>query len=563
MTTRSRGGLALRLLDGRALRDITWCGPAPTAAVMLTGLSTVLAVWGLAYGYALPEAWRPSLANEGAPVIPDFAAALAFPAIGAFILAQRPTYRLAWLAVAGGLGCAVKVSMTTAMLAAAASGDLELAAALRWPAHIGWVIGGVLLAGLLPLYLPDGKLPSRRWRWVVPFAIALMVVEIVRNLVRPNPPDMSRYPWPEVIPNPHAFHLFGLSEPIRLFYMASMQGMLVLALIAFVVRARRGDALVRRQIAWPAAGYVLYVAGIVAGPSFWLPAQLGVIFTATSIAFSVLKHRLLDIDVLVGRAVVGGGIFAAVAAVYLGVSALAGLLVSEYDSLAGLAAAMIAGIFFQPLRLRLRSLVDQAMYGTHGDPRRLARRLAAEVGAADPMRALGAVAEVTMDGLGTAGLAIRVRDGRSVEVGREGPWSREVPLVWHGEPVGTLLVGPPGARHFPADYVERLIAAAVPYAADVAHAVRVSTDLQHSREHILATREEERRRLRGDLHDGLAPALARMAGTVDVAVAGLRGAPADTERLLADLHAGMDQVAREVRELVHGLHPTYRHSDER
>ena len=49
------------------------------------------------------------------------------------------------------------------------------------------------------------------------------------------------------------------------------------------------------------------------------------------------------------------------------------------------------------------------------------------------------------------------------------------------------------------------------------HATRLSEELQSSREQIVAAREEERRRLRRDLHDGLGPTLTGMALAADAA----------------------------------------------
>lgn len=94
-----------------------------------------------------------------------------------------------------------------------------------------------------------------------------------------------------------------------------------------------------------------------------------------------------------------------------------------------------------------------------------------------------------------------------------------------------------------------------PYVADVVHAVRMTADLQHSRERILTAREEERRRLRRDLHDGLGHALTDMAMAINMARISLRTAPDSADRLLAELRDGMDTVSEEIRELVYGLRP--------
>ncbi|MEV0587885.1 histidine kinase [Nonomuraea sp. NPDC050310] len=524
-------------------------------AAGLAVLSAVLAVGGLVLGLSLPEPWQPARAQQGVVVLPDFAAALVLPAIGAFIVSRQPRHGLAWLAIAGGLACGLRGAGASAMAFAASMGELTAAGCLRWVSHTGWAAGGMLLAVIFPLYLPDGRLPSRRWRPVVVIATVLVTLEIVRGIVRPDPP-LAGYPWPVVIPNPLGWDaLAGLGPALNRTYYVSVQILLLVSLLGMALRARRGNAVVRRQIAWPLTGFALYVAGMLAGPDFSVPAVLGVFLTALGICFSVLRYRLFDLDVIVSRALVGAGIAAVVGTVYLAVSGAVGLAVSGYDRQAGLAAALVAGAFFHPLRTRLRRLVDQHMYGRHGDPRHLAERLSAEAGSTDPARALTTMAEITMDGLGVAGLAVEVRDTRRTELGRLGPRPRELPLVWHNDLAGTLLLGPPGERRFSREHTDRLIAAALPYLADVAHAIGVSEDLQRTREQIMAAREEERRRLRRDLDHGLGQALAGMAQSLNQVRTSLHSAPSSAEQLLGDLREGMDGVAQEVRELVYGLRP--------
>ncbi|WP_327086160.1 sensor histidine kinase [Nonomuraea sp. NBC_01738] len=515
-------------------------------AIVMAVLAAVFTIAGLATRLWLPTEWLPSV-----PATADAAAGLTFPAAGAFLVAHRPRHLLAWLMCTGGLACSLFVVGEAGMLALAAAGQVELAAALRVVATLARLSGGVLLATLLPLYAPDGRLPSPGWRVLVRLAWALFALEVVRAAIRP-----PIKPHGTVVPNPLAVDAFAPYAPAAVaFTTYALQATVVAALVSLALRARRADPLTRRQIAWPLGLYALYVVCLVGGPAFWIPILVTTGLIPFAMALSVLRHRLFDLDELVGRAVIAGGVLVAVGAIYLGVSAAASVLVSGYGSVAGLAAALLAGAFFHPLRVRLRRLVDQAMYGRHGDPRRLAGRLAAEVRESDPVAALASVAMVTRDGLGVSGLAVEVAGGRGVSFGDLGPSPREVPLIWHGEIVGRLRVGPPGSRRFSREYTDRLLGVAKPYVSDVVHAVRMSADLQRSRERILAAREEERRRLRRDLHDGLGQALGGLAMSLNIATVSLRTSPAAADRLLTDLREGMDGVAQEVRELVYGLSP--------
>ncbi|TDD83688.1 sensor histidine kinase [Actinomadura darangshiensis] len=92
-------------------------------------------------------------------------------------------------------------------------------------------------------------------------------------------------------------------------------------------------------------------------------------------------------------------------------------------------------------------------------------------------------------------------------------------------------------------------------AATLPHLRTLTADLQRSRERILATREEERRRLRHDLHDGLGPTLASLAMSLDAARITLACEPERTDPLLAEVRNRLATAVGEIRDLAHGLRP--------
>ncbi|MGW0588228.1 sensor histidine kinase [Streptosporangium sp. NPDC002607] len=524
--------------------------PRRLAAVASAALAVGLITGGVVLYLDLPPDWQPEPS-----IVSQFTTGLMFPVVSAFLLAHRSRPATAWLMCVGGLMCAVSFFSGSAMFTLAAAGDLAGAGYLRWFMTAGRA-GPFMLAVLLPLYSPDGRLPSRRWRPVMVVAVVVLVADTLLNLTRPAP-DPASYPWPRIIPNPLAVDVLApYNLATRQVISPLFSALVVLALVSLVLRFRRADPVLRRQIAWPLFAFTIHVACLLAGPDWWAAAATWAGLVPVAIAFSVLRYRLYGIDTVVSRAFVAAGLIAAISVIYA-VGAVAGLALSGYDRIGGLIAALLAGVIFHPLRHRLRGLVDRLMYGTHGDPRAFAARLAREVRETEPTNALAAVAAVVKDGLSVTGVAVEVYDpgARQVQVGLLGPAPRGVPLVWHGEPVGLLLLGSPGPRRFAAAYNDRLIAVATPYVADVVHAVRTTADLQHSRERILAAREEERRRLRRDLHDGLGHALTDMAMAINMARISLRTAPDSADRLLTELRDGMDAVSEEIRELVYGLRP--------
>ncbi|MEN3534919.1 sensor histidine kinase [Microbispora sp. ZYX-F-249] len=528
------------------MRRLTGARTAGLVAGGLAALSVVMVVAAAASRFAIPAGFR----VRPAVLTGDDVVGIAYPVIGALLVVRRPRLRVGWLMVLGGLAIAVLGPSQAAYEWLAYHGDLR---AQYHPLVINNVVGalGMLAVDqLLPLLYPDGRLPSRRWRPVAVAVSAVTLIQSVAFVCRVVPADAPRGPNPLAVAWIAPLYEWLRDLPFNFFYPVE-----AVCLLSLVVRFLTVDTVRRRQIGWllyaTAANLIVEV--------WWHQSPLSLVTSAAvpvAIAVAVTHYRLYGIDTLVSRTVVATGVLASVTAVYFGVGVLWGVFVSEYGQIQGLVAALFAGAFFQPLRRRLRRLLDRVFYGPVGDPEALRQRLTREVHAADPVTALASVAAAVRQGLAVRGVAVEVYDGRPryVESGVVDA-GRVVPLVWHGEDVGRLLIGAPGPRRFPAAHNDRLISVVTPYVADIAHAVRLSADLQRSRERILSAREEERRRLRRDLHDGLGQALAAMAMTITMARRTLRTSPQQAERILLDLRTAMDGVAGEIRELVYGLRP--------
>ncbi|MFC7102458.1 hypothetical protein ACFQQB_19570 [Nonomuraea rubra] len=424
---------------------------------------------------------------------PQTAVTFTFPAVGAFLIYHRPRLNMAWLMCVGGLAAAVSDLTNALMYRFSADGELLLAGWMRVPSQLGWAVCGLTLTMLLPLYSPDGRLPSRRWRPALWLGCAAITASAVRYLLRvPAPTSLSGLP--QVVPNPlQVPALAPYMDVVGVVGWAGIYTAMALAALSMAVRMRRADPVGRRQIGWPLFAFAGYIVFLILGaiwPVFMWPAIAWAAAIPFAVAFAVMRYRLYGIDTVISRAIVAAGVVVVVSLVYFGAGTLSSVVVSGYHQVTGIAAALFAGAFFQPLRRALQRAVDRLLYGAVGDPGMLAERLTQAVRGADPARALNSVVSVLRDGLAVEGVAVEVADGepRYVESGRVGPDAREVPLVWHGVRVGRLLVGPPGPRRFPAAHNERVLATLTPYAADVAHAVRMAADLQRSRERILTAR---------------------------------------------------------------------------
>jgi len=149
------------------------------------------------------------------------------------------------------------------------------------------------------------------------------------------------------------------------------------------------------------------------------------------------------------------------------------------------------------------------------------------------------------------------RDGQLVNgavVGAlDGPPVR-LPLVHRGEPVGELVLGRRGRTESFSAADGRLLEDLARQAAATLYALRLNIDLQHSRERLVMAREEERRRLRRDLHDGLGPTLAALGLKLETARNRL-GEDSEVDPLLAELAERAQSAVADVRRLVYGLRP--------
>jgi two-component system, NarL family, sensor kinase len=345
---------------------------------------------------------------------------------------------------------------------------------------------------------------------------------------------------------------------------------LLAALLVFVGQYRsQHDAVARRRIAW------VILAALVAGGGgligYLLPPFLGlaalhpnhvgllVSLFPVAIAIAIVRHNLFDIDRLVSRALVWGGLSVAVTALYVAiVIGLGRALGADDDLWLSLLATALVAIGFQPLRERWQRAVDRRLYGDRGEPVRVLARLGERLEeTAEPRRLLPTLVETVADALKLPYVAI-VLEGEArpaAEFGRPLPIALELPLTAEGIPVGRLLVASrdPGEDLSGAD--RDLLTTIARQAGSAVHALRLTRDLQRSRGELVASREDERRRLRRDLHDGLGPTLAAMGLTLDAARNVLRRSPDDADALLARLGETVHGSVAEIRRLVHALRP--------
>lgn len=444
---------------------------------------------------------------------------------------------------------------------------------------LAWLLDALMLVPITILFyiFPDGRFVPGQTRWLA-YALGPWL-----SLTLVYPPLQS---WSTTN---ESFSLLLL-----LWYLAWP----LTAIAAQVYRYRRAsNSIQRQQTKWVVLGFTLSIALVIVSSVFYFAAPMVVasptltaallvvgrlinllvptVF-AVSLAIAVLRYRLFDIDLILNRTLVYGGLSAFVVGMYvLSVGAFGALFHSAEGSsnlfISLLATAALA-ILFQPLRERLQRAVNRLTYGKRDDPyaviSHLGQRLEATLA---PDAVLPTIVEsvATALKLPYAAIELTTNDGRlttqvhfPMSIIRSPSSVVRLPLTYQHETLGELIVAPRVGEGKLSDADLRLLNDLARQAGVAAHAVRLTADLQrltedlqHSRERLVVAREEERRRLRRDLHDGLGPTLAALALSASAVRDLISTDPDAAAELTTELQSEIRGTVGEIRRLVYALRP--------
>ena len=295
---------------------------------------------------------------------------LVFSGVGGLVASRHPRTAMGWIFLSVGLstGLATLAGSYADRWVHGGRGSRALGEAAMVYTNVAWIPFILVPCTFVLLLFPDGRLLSRRWRWVAWCAGAGIAGVFLAAAVAPGPLD--DYPR---IDNPYGIDAFLLAPLTAIAALALLIGMAGSA-ASLVVRFRRAHGELRQQIKWLAlAGAVAAVVVPIAtvGPGLWgdaatnIACMFGVLGLPVAAGIAILRHRLYDIDVVINRALVYGALTATLAGAYLACVLLLQFVLqplTKDSSLAIAASTLAVAAMFRPARTRAQAVVDRRFY---------------------------------------------------------------------------------------------------------------------------------------------------------------------------------------------------------
>jgi signal transduction histidine kinase len=533
----------------------------------------------------------------------NVAVAFSFVPVAALILSRHPRHRVGWIMMWVGVACPLQLA--AGQVARMIGGPETLlvdaplpVAFLWWLPNMMWILGVTPIFALLPLFFPNDRLPSPRWRWLVWASITVIVVIAAgfglgyfawaapADVLVNTPPGIAPWfiPWAGAATRPLFVVLVILS---------------IAALASVVVRYRSADGGERQQLKWlllalawvvPLFGALVAVVGIaVRSENLWvyIPLTLLVIPIPVAVGIAILRYRLFDIDVTVSRSIVYAGLAGFITAVYVGVVVGVGRLFngSSGPSLVlQIGATAVVAVLFQPVRGGLQRWANSLVFGQRSTPYEVLASFSLQAGQTPDESALPDIARLLAEGTGADRAVVWLRVGQRLVPAASRPPDQELapveadpsvlagsdtlvaPVVEEGELLGALAVTKRRGETFSPqddDVVHRLATGVGLLLRNLRLTAELRArleDLEASRHRVVAAQDEARRRFERDLHDGAEQELDGLGSRLVEVRSRAEEAPG-TAQILDEIIAGAEAAAVTLRDLGRGIYPPLLESD--
>ena len=464
-------------------------------------------------------------------------------AAGAFVVHRHPRHPIGWLLVVHGAGFATVLGIGGPHdEGAGLVADQLLAGA--WVFLFGATATAVYL-------VPDGRPATLRWRrWLTACLIGVVFLLVGAPGDRTGFIEIHDGTRPPVPWLPEA-----LSAVIGVTGLLGVVCLLFGAVVSVWTRLTASTGVVRQQLLWVVAGAIPIPVAVLIGwiDHFLADGGLSGLFDAAlvmasvslpvAIAIAIVRHQLFDIRVVLSQTLTYLALAVFVGAVY-GATWASSKAIVDSEASGGIVAVALVALIAHPVAVAVHRRVERWVHGYGSTPYLAVQRVAIRSSDSDADELLATVLTSTAEVVG----ADRVRVEHT---GPEGDAVR-VPLTAGSESLGVLAVEMPPDRSGTLDHA--LLEDISRYVALVVRSDRLNHELRTSRDRLVALREEERRRLHRELHDGLGPTLAAMVLKLDVARRRATGATRDD--LLAEIRLDAQCAVDEIRRVVDDLRPS-------
>lgn len=469
---------------------------------------------------------------------------------------HRPANPVGWLLLtAGCLFLTSAGGLALLALVQAEGGTSDAWRVVGTAVNTGFAWPVAFAVPLALLLFPDGRFASPAWRLSVAPLGAGLGAMLLASLLDPSGSLAGGVGYPDLVPSsgPRARSAVDAvaTAAVALSYVA--------ALGSLVVRFSRGTDAVRRQVLWVLLAVGVFVLSsavslvLPGGGTLWGVVPLVLVPLAMMVA--ILRHRLLDIRLVVARSVLYAALTGAVLVAYSTFVVMLDWVFRRNVPGGPAVAALAIALAFTPVREVLQGWVDRLLYGERGDPVRVLHEIGPRLGAAVTDTGFDQVVESLCRSLRLPAAAITINGDVAAVYGRL-PAARHVVHLHRGDTlVGELVLGLRRGEDRLAGSDAEVIALLTAPIATAVGAASLAAEVEAARQRVVSAREEERRRLRRDLHDGLGPRLTGVVLHADAARQLMGTDPRRAGELLDELRDQAGGTVDEIRRLVYDLRP--------